>query len=98
MDAARQLQNDLSLRFLASHETIIPLWEISRLTQKTIAIKLLSMSEGLIGELTAILVIASERAILTQKEKIDLQILEEIKWIAPSQRTQKIPNVGLQAF
>ena len=44
------------------------------------------MSEGLIGEVSAILTKAAVKAIASGKERIDLQLLEEIQFTPPSDR------------
>lgn len=80
---------DPYLRLLTSFERMLPLHNPSHLIKKTIAIKLLSMSEGLIGELSAALNAAAEQAIRTRREKIDLATLEEINWISPSDRNRR---------
>lgn len=77
---------DEYLQLLASFECMLPLKKPSHLTDELLATKLLSMSEGLIGELSAILGKAAESAIRKRVEKIDLKILREIHWIPPSDR------------
>lgn len=74
------------LQLLASFEYMLPLRKPSNLTEPKIALRLLSMSEGLIGELSTILTKAAIRAILTKKEKVDLKILSEIDFIPPAKR------------
>jgi hypothetical protein len=79
------------LRFLLSFEKTLPLHEKSNLITKELAIKLCSMSEGLIGELTTIIRDAAVLAIKTKKEKIDLELLKKLKWQQPSHRKYKVP-------
>lgn len=74
------------LQLLASFERMLPLKKPSNLTDESLAIKLLSMSEGLIGELAAILAKAAEVGIRKNTEKIDLKILKQIPWVPPSDR------------
>lgn len=76
------------LRLLASFERTLPLLKKSDLSNIEVAQKLLSMSEGFIGELTSILGLAVEAAINSGKEKIDLNLLNEISWICPSDRNK----------
>jgi hypothetical protein len=47
------------------------------------------MSEGTIGEIAAILKKCTIHAIAKRKEFIDLGVLAEIQYIAPSQRQRK---------
>lgn len=79
------------LSLLASFETVLPLRHASNLTDEDIATKLLSMSEGLLGELSTILNDATELAISTKKERIDLDLLKELRWQQPSHRKYKTP-------
>jgi len=80
---------DPYLRLLASFERMLPLRNPSHLIKKTTALKLLSMSEGLIGELSAVLNAAAEHAIRNKREKIDAVTLNEINWISPSDRNRR---------
>lgn len=86
IDEKAKPEDDPYLRLLSSFERMLPLKEPSNLSETTIALKLLSMSEGLIGELSEILRLAAVRAIRTKKEKIDVQLLDEIRWVQPSNR------------
>lgn len=74
------------LQLLASFERMLPLKKPSNLIGESVSIKLLSMSEGLIGELSSILGKAAEFAIRNGAEKIDLRTLKEIRWVPPSER------------
>ncbi|MDW6002334.1 TniB family NTP-binding protein [Vibrio mangrovi] len=73
-------------RLLASFESVLPLKKASKLSKKTIALKLLSMSEGLLGELSELLSEAAIKAIETEKECIDLDILNSLEWLSPTLR------------
>lgn len=79
-------------RLLASFERAIPLREPSNLIQKDILMKLHSMSEGLIGELSTILNEAAEMAITSKRERIDLEVLKKLYWQQPSHRKLKKPS------
>nr|MBF4290468.1 AAA family ATPase [Vibrio anguillarum] len=58
---------------------------------KKIAFKLLTMSEGLLGELSELLSEAAVMAVETGKEQIDIELLSEIDWMSPTQRkTQSV--------
>jgi hypothetical protein len=74
-------------RLLNSFERMLPLSKASDLAETEIAIKLLSMSEGLIGELSAILTKAAVRAIKNGDERITVKLLNSIRWIPPSKRS-----------
>jgi type II secretory pathway predicted ATPase ExeA len=81
------------LRLLASYESLLPLRKPSDLTEDTLALKILSMSEGTIGEITAILRTAAISAIMSGKECITAKLLEELKWLSPSDRKRQIEKV-----
>jgi len=78
--------NEEYLKLLASFEYMLPLKLPSHLTDDELAMKLLVMSEGLIGELSEILVRASVYALRHDMESINKKILDEITWISPSKR------------
>jgi hypothetical protein len=73
-------------RLLASFECMLPLKDISNLKSEAVAKKLLSMSEGLLGELSEIISEAAVIAVHTGREKIDLDVLSEMDWQSPTQR------------
>jgi hypothetical protein len=74
------------LKLLASFERMLPLKKPSHLVETTIAIKLLAMSEGILGELAAILTKAAVKAVKSGKEQITVELLNSLKWIQPSKR------------
>jgi hypothetical protein len=74
------------LKLLASFERMLPLKKPSNLVGTELAVKLLSMSEGLIGELSTILVKAAVKAIKSGDEQITVGLLNSLKWIPPSKR------------
>lgn len=76
-------------RLLASFEAVLPLRGPSGLTQETMASRLYAMSEGYIGELSGILTLAAERAILTGTEQITLSSLDQINWTPSSDRRRQ---------
>jgi hypothetical protein len=83
----RWQMNEEYLRLLSSFERMLPLKKASDLIQDEIAVKLLSMSEGLIGELSAILIKAAVKAVKSGQEQITVKLLDSIKWIPPSKRS-----------
>jgi len=80
-----EMGNDY-LRLLASFERMLPLKQPSNLVETALALKLLSMSEGIIGELSAVLTKATIKAIQSGEERINIKLLNSIKWIQPSDR------------
>jgi hypothetical protein len=78
---------------LASFERILPLRQPSLLAEPVLAAKLLALSEGTIGELFALLVAATVRAIRCGAERIDEGVLASIDWIAPSTRRRAIEKL-----
>lgn len=84
-----EIGNDY-LSLLASFERMLPLKKPSNLINTELAIKLLNMSEGIIGELAAILNKATEEAIRTKQENISLALLDKLEWLSPSERKWKL--------
>jgi hypothetical protein len=78
--------NDDYLKLLASFERMLPLKKASNLIETEIAIKLLSMSEGLLGELSTILVKTAVKAVKSGGEQITVKLLNSLDWIPPSKR------------
>jgi hypothetical protein len=78
--------NDEYLRLLLSFEQLLPIKEESVLTEEAIAYKLLSMSEGTIGELSNLLKLAAVTAIENKTERITLSLLSKLKYTVPSER------------
>lgn len=76
-------------RLLKSYELMLPLKEKSSLTNEEIAVKILSMSGGTIGEISNILKKSAIKAIQTGHEKIDLAILTRIGYISPAARQKQ---------
>lgn len=78
------------LRLLASFESLLPLKEPSMLIESSLSTKILAMSEGLIGEVSKILELASILAIESSVEKINRNILNNIDYTPPSDRKKMI--------
>lgn len=82
--------NDMEFkRLLASFEALIPLKKESMLTENSITMKLLVMSDGLIGEVARILELCSIEAIKSGEEKITKEILLNIDYISPQDRKKR---------
>jgi hypothetical protein len=77
-------------KLLESFEYILPLRNPSELQEPTLAMKLFSMTEGYIGELSNLLMEAAAHAIRTGSEKIDHKLLKQIAWKAPSERLKNL--------
>jgi hypothetical protein len=80
-------------RLLGSFEARIPLRKPSNLSDEALALKLLTLSGGLIGELSHLLRKAAEMAIKTKSERITDAILLEIDWTPPNKRRQNASQV-----
>lgn len=81
------------LMLLASFERVLPLRQPSHLISEPLARKLLSWSEGTIGELSRLLNRASEIAIRKGAERIDEQVLTATEWVRPSERRQHVERL-----
>lgn len=82
--------NDMEFkRLLASFEALIPLKKESMLTENSITMKLLVMSDGLIGEVARILELCSIEAIKSGEEKITKEIILNIDYISPQDRKKR---------
>lgn len=82
--------NDLEFkRLLASFEALIPLKKESMLTENSLVMKLLVMSDGLIGEVARILELCSIEAIKSGEERITKEILLNIDYISPQDRKKR---------
>ncbi|MFG3693126.1 MULTISPECIES: TniB family NTP-binding protein [Stutzerimonas] len=80
-------------RLLSSFELILPLRHPSRLIDPQLSMKLLSMCEGTIGELSKLLNAAASHAIDSGVEQINDEVLDKCGYKPPSER--KKPVVGV---
>jgi hypothetical protein len=80
-----RLDNEFGM-LLNTMERRIPLKQSSGLSQATIARKIHSMSEGIIGEIHELVKRAAIYAIRKKQEKITLETFEKIRWTQPSKR------------
>jgi hypothetical protein len=83
-----QLNQDFQM-LLASFEQVLPLRKPSRLADERIARKLLALSEGSLGELSAVLTLAAIYAVQSGSERIDEKVLAAIDWVPPSERRRR---------
>lgn len=81
------------LRLLTSFEAILPLRKPSNLTQEDLAMKILSLSGGTIGEISTILKKAAVLAVTSKKESIDLALLGKIDYVAPAGRQRQYESL-----
>jgi type II secretory pathway predicted ATPase ExeA len=77
------------LRLLMSFERLLPLKKPSLLINEQLSKKILELSEGTIGEISNIISKAAIDAIVSQKEKIDLEILKNLNYVKPSDRRRQ---------
>ncbi|MEX1222408.1 MAG: TniB family NTP-binding protein [Idiomarina sp.] len=73
-------------RLLVSFERMLPLKEPSGLSEKVIAKKIFDLSEGVMGEVSDVLIEASVSALRAGKERIDMAQLKSMNWDKPSDR------------
>lgn len=78
------------LRLLASFEQVLALEKASNLIETALAIKILSMSEGTIGELSTLLTRAAIHAIKSGTEQITPMILDSCGYGGPSVRRKRL--------
>lgn len=87
-----ELSNDYR-RLLVSFESILPLKKKSNLGNKDIAIKIRSMTDGLIGEIKRLIEKAAIMAIEGGEEKITIDLLNKLSWRSPSERRRLIETI-----
>lgn len=71
---------------LASFERVLPLRQPSDLANPVMTRRLIALSEGILGEIVALLVRSAEMAVRTGSERIDVAMLEAIDYLPPSAR------------
>ncbi|MBD3668359.1 MAG: TniB family NTP-binding protein [Kangiella sp.] len=75
-------------KLLKSFEKLIALDKPSNLDQRDLAIEIMNMSEGWIGEIAEIIKSAAINAIKDGTEQITLDGLKKLHWITPTRRRQ----------
>lgn len=80
---------DEFLRLMASFEMMLPLKKPSNLSDTAMAAKIISMSEGTIGDTSLLLNRAAIHAITSGTEQITFKTLESVVWSSPSGRKKK---------
>lgn len=76
-------------KLLKSFEQVLPLRKKTDLTDTNLSKQILFKSEGLLGEISKILELSSILAIKSGHEKIDLEILNGIRFTMPSKRNKE---------
>lgn len=86
----RWKSDDDFLQLLASFEYLTPLKKPSGLADDTAIVeKILSLSEGFIGEISTVLTEAAVVAVEKKEERITVKILSGIDYFSPSQRKKR---------
>ena len=85
--------NQEFLQLLVSFERLLPLRKPSGLTNKDMATKLFRMVDGKIGELATVLADAAVVAIRNGEERITLQGLNHLGWVAPNERKRVVEGM-----
>jgi Bacterial TniB protein len=73
-------------QLLSTLEAVLPLRHLSDLSEPEIAQKILSMAEGILGEIVAVVSRAAVRAVSSGAESITGDLIDQTGFIAPSQR------------
>jgi len=73
-------------RLLLSFERLLPLKKESLLIENSMSGKILSLGDGLIGEVSKILELSTIKAIENGSEKITMSLLQKIDYISPRNR------------
>jgi len=74
------------LRLLATLGAILPLRNPSELTEPRVASKILSLSEGILGEIVTVVTRSAVRAISTGTEAITASVIDKAGFIPPTER------------
>jgi hypothetical protein len=85
----RWTMGDEYLRLLASFESALPFEQPSILIEPTLALKILSLSEGTLGEMAGLIRRAAIHAIEHDGDRITGSVLDACGYIAPSQRRNR---------
>lgn len=82
------------LRLLASFERMLPLRKPSALAEPALAERIYSLSEGTIGEISAVITTAAIAAIRSGEERINRKVLEQMDYVSPSARRRTQMPLG----
>lgn len=78
--------DDEYFRLLSTLEAVLPLRKPSHLTDSALAGRILAASEGVLGEMIAVVIRAAVRAVETGAEAITTRMIEDTGFIRPSER------------
>jgi hypothetical protein len=73
-------------RLLSTLEAVLPLRKPSGLASTPVASRILAASEGVLGEVVALVTRAAVSAVATSSERISARMIEDARFIAPSDR------------
>jgi hypothetical protein len=73
-------------QLLSTLEAVLPLRRASQLSKPALGEKILSLAEGILGEIVSIITRAAVRAITSGTEAITPKLIDELGYISPSQR------------
>ncbi len=73
-------------RLLSTLEAVLPLRKPSHLADTALGARILSASEGVLGEMIAVVIRAAVRAVDTGAEAISARVIEDTGFIRPSER------------
>lgn len=76
------------LRLLMSYEKILPLMERSNLSERNIASKILSLTDGTIGGITNVIKKAAVKCIETKQEQITMEVIQSLQLFLPEERNR----------
>ena len=93
MVLSKWIDNEEYRNLLFSFERMLPLHKPSYLIEDKIALKILSMSEGTIGEISDVLKKSAVMAVRNGTESISFKILESIDYTPPSERKKQIDRM-----
>lgn len=86
-EALRAIRSDDQLvKRFSTLEAVLPLRKPSHLADSALAGRILSASEGVLGEMIAIIIRAAVRAVDTGTEAISTRMIEDTGFIRPSER------------
>jgi len=77
-------------RLLSTLEAVLPLRKPSHLADSALAGRILSASEGVLGEMIAVVIRATVRAVETGAEAISTRMIEDTGFIRPSERRRVV--------
>lgn len=79
-------EDDGYIRLLSTLEAVLPLRRPSGLAQRPLAGRIFALSEGVLGEIVALVTRAAVRAVMTGAEAITPKLLDEAGFTRPSDR------------